>query len=404
MEAPKLEIVAPDPKKHFEAVCDLCSKVFSTPSYYDRYAKWKKFYFDGGHYDWRAARIGLCDGQVVTHVGVWDYQMRIGSATVRSGGVGAVSTDGRYRKHGFMKLTMSAIKEGMRAEGYDMSWLGGIRNFYYRFGYQVAWPTTTYILPVVELPTEKPELRPHKFQVRHREDIAAIYNKEWAGVTGSAVRPTYLKSYNPFNLLGLLWRDGKGRTVGYLTYKINSRRMEVANFGGELDQVLRVIGLVARRLGLEDVGFNTLPYLSPMARRLRRMNCKVESQFAANAGPLIATVNLTTTLSKITGTLSARLAASPLVNWKGDLLVSDLRDRVLLKIRRGEVKAEAAPREWKADHALEGNDHVASLLIGADEPLELVRVGEMKLKGEAVKLIPILFPNEHPMLNQCDSM
>jgi hypothetical protein len=42
------------------------------------------------------------------------------------------------------------------------------------------------------------------------------------------------------------------------------------------------------------------------------------------------------------------------------------------------------------------------LLIGADDPAEIVSAANMRLSGDARALLPILFPAQHPMLRQLD--
>jgi hypothetical protein len=56
----------------------------------------------------------------------------------------------------------------------------------------------------------------------------------------------------------------------------------------------------------------------------------------------------------------------------------------------------------KTKHSISGENEIASLLIGTDEPEETVEAGNMKLTGEAKTLVPVLFPNEHPVLHTRD--
>jgi hypothetical protein len=56
----------------------------------------------------------------------------------------------------------------------------------------------------------------------------------------------------------------------------------------------------------------------------------------------------------------------------------------------------------RAASAIRGDDHVAQLLIGTDDPAETVAAANMRLSGDARALLPILFPAQHPMLRQLD--
>jgi hypothetical protein len=79
--------------------------------------------------------------------------------------------------------------------------------------------------------------------------------------------------------------------------------------------------------------------------------------------------------------------------------VADTREKVTLALDRGRVAVEDGR---PSPHAVRGGDHVAQLLIGADEPGEVIRAAGMKVTGDARQLVPILFPNQHPQLAQRD--
>ncbi len=83
----QLRVVPPDRRMHGEALFDFYGKVFSDRkftnlSYFDAVALCHRAYFTNSHYDWQASRIGLLGDLVVSHFGVWGYDMRIGSARV----------------------------------------------------------------------------------------------------------------------------------------------------------------------------------------------------------------------------------------------------------------------------------------------------------------------------------
>ena len=105
--APQLQVVTPDPEVHLPEMFEMCAKVFSQNLGYFRCYRWcNDAYIGNSHYDWNTATIGLLDGKIVTHFGIWGYVMRIGSARVRTTGVGLVATHVDYRKRGFMGETV----------------------------------------------------------------------------------------------------------------------------------------------------------------------------------------------------------------------------------------------------------------------------------------------------------
>jgi len=66
-----LRITAPDPKRHFAALCDLIPNVFSGLGYWPGRAACRETYLGNSHYDWQGSRIGMIGNTLVTHFGVW---------------------------------------------------------------------------------------------------------------------------------------------------------------------------------------------------------------------------------------------------------------------------------------------------------------------------------------------
>lgn len=403
----RLEIVSAEERRYREGMFDLVAKTFCNRGYYDFLSWCRAGRIDRSHYDWKASRIGVLDGQVVTHFGVYGYTMRIGTARVRVGGIGMVATHGDLRGRGLMARTAQAAIDAMRDQGYDMSILFGIAEFYRRFGYVRAWSDTEYFMSAAHLPTERPATAPRKFALRHRDDIVEVYNREHSTITGTAVRPTYAGGRRRLERQGYLWTDPRGRTSGYLIVARDGGVIRHVDSAGDAEQRLRVLGTLARRWGCQEVRFGCLPYESPLCRRLRRGNCRAETRYHRNGGPLIRTLNLASTLRKLSRELSRRLRASHLADWRGKFLIADPRDKAVLSIDRSKVRVGPPPsgapaQPAKTAHAVRGGEEVAQLIIGTDSPSEVVAAAGIKLSGEARRLTEVLFPNQHPMLSPWD--
>ena len=283
---PTLELLAPDPKVHREEMLDLIAKVFSDSGYFSFRRHCREGYIENSFYDWSASRIGLVDGRIVTHYGVWDYQMRIGSARVRVGGIGVVATHGDYRGKGLMAKTTQACIDAMTQQGYDMTILFGIDNFYHKFGYVPAWQDNSYNLYVRDLP-QGPALKLRKRYRLDDPEMVRLGNRAYEGVTGSAVRPTHL-------VLGTLWKqeihgwfDVRGRLRGFVRTnpdRGNEHRLIVVDAVGEVGECMSAIAAVARKQGRSELRFLNLPHGSAMASALRQRICRVESTTVRVAG------------------------------------------------------------------------------------------------------------------------
>ena len=394
-----LTIIPPDPKLHRQELFELIARTFSHGGYFEFRNRLRNGYLDNSHYDWAASRIGLLEDRLVSHFGVWDYQMRIGTARVRCGGIGVVATHFDYRKRGLMEQTAPASVAAMRDLGYDMSILFGISDFYHRFGYTRAFPDVDYHVQLKHLPQDKPARRLQSFVPESSPQFDKLFNKENATLTGTAVRPTYAQFINEGGRTGVLWRSPAGRLEGWIIYYDKGERLQIVDAAGQPDAILRAAAAVARKLGADRVQFRELPYRSDLARALRRGTCQVETRHVRCGGAMVRVINLGTCLVKMAPELSRRLRESHLADWRGELSIANKEESVVLRIARGTV--QTAPGR-SAANSIKGGDEIAQLLVGADDPMELIDAYPVRLKGDARLLLPILFPNEHPALHVLD--
>ena len=148
-----------------------------------------------------------------------------------------------------------------------------------------------------------------------------------------------------------------------------------------------------------EVRFVTLPYLHPLAELIRRGTCRVECSYARSGRAMVRTIDLAGVLGKMSGELTRRLRAGHLARWRGRLTVAGGGDKATLSIGPGGVRVAGGASR----NAVRGAAEIAQLLIGTDEPDQIVRAGKIRLTGDARKLLSVLFPNQHPVLGQRDS-
>ena len=398
-ETRTLELLAPNRRKHATAMVELIAKVFAGEGGYYKLRDFGRCILLHSPYDWSTSRIGLVDGRIVAHWGACDYIMRIGGARVRVGGVTCVVTDADYRKRGFMNGTGWASVNAMRDAGYDMTILFGIDDYYSRFGYVNAWPGERYLVKPSDLPSEPPAVAPRKFALHRREDIVALYNRYYARFTGTAVRPMFRRVPKARKWEGHVWHDARGAVEGYVVTHRHRDALVCVEYCGDAEEALHVLARLARKWKCREVQFPWLHHESSLCKRIRRGNCRVETDLKRSGGPMIRTLNLRSTLGKLTRELSRRLKRSHMAGWRGEVLVADPREKVTLAINRATVSVAPAR---KSKHSIRGGEEIAQLIIGSDEPGEIVEAAAIKVTGDARKLIEVLFPNQHPLLCALD--
>ena len=275
-------------------------------------------------YDWAASQVGKLNGKLVTHVGIWDLQMRVGHSFVRTGGVNLVCTHPEQRKKGLMRKTLDATLAALSDQRYDMSILLG-SEMYAKFGYVPAWPATEYVVRTAELSSMAPSVQVQPFDpyvLGNREALASFYNQDHAGITGTVRRPTLQLGQAP-NIPGdegWFLINAIGDRVGYILGCANPDRSvyTISHAGGNSEQVLRVAANLAQQHKCERVRFCRLPYKSPLCRQLRRTIPTLSSQPEQRDDSWwIRLINLRTTLEKIAPELELRLAKSHLYTNNG---------------------------------------------------------------------------------------
>jgi predicted acetyltransferase len=392
-----VSIVAPGKRKHAEQIFELVALQWRDDL--KRHAREGRI--NRSHYDWKTSRVALANGRVVAHFGVYNLTMRVGTARVATAGINLVVTDPDFRKRGLMPSTIRASLDAMRRNGYDLSIVcNAIANYYTNFGYASAWPEHDVTVRIRDLPREAPDHRLHRFTPHHRPDLAELYNAENATLTGTVVRPTFLRTKEPGDLYGYTW-GADGAIRGYVVYDIVSNGRAVWHYdsAGDPNERLRVLASIARREDCDEVRFNRLHPQSAIAREIRMLNSTTEETYRPTGGWMVRVINLRSLFEKLAGELARRLACSHLAGWRGNLLISGHDEQVLLSIDRSRV--EVLPPQ-DSEHHIRGGEAIARLVIGSAEPDELVQAHNMELTGDGMGLAKVLFPAQHPQMGNAD--
>ena len=400
------EILAPDQTNHSEGIYELLDRRWNAIGRQCRAGR-----IAHSHYDWQTSRIGTLDGDVVTHAGIYDLSMRIGSATVRTGGFNLPTVHPDYWDEGIYAETIQAALDAMYAHGYDMSCtrtepLDRFANF----GYVLAWPDQeTYFVDTEYLPEAAPEIEleeVHVNVIHGRRDLAELHNRWHDGLTGTTVRPTYRRGKCPPEdddpWTAYIFNDKTGRAVGYLYDGPNTekdhegRDLRHTDSAGDPEQILRVLGQLARQYQGPRVQFVRLPWRSALARRVRQLPHLYSARnHNGRTGNQIRIINLETTLTKIAPELSRRLRESHLREFIGTLQISIPDQSVILSIDNGEVSVQPG---GKADNSIESGHEFAQIIIGKEAPIEIADRSDMLLTGDAAELLDALFPAQHPQM------
>lgn len=122
------------------------------------------------------------DGKIVSNVSVYPCPVLIRGVRLEVGYIGGVATELEYRGRGFMSSLLEYSLEKMTREGYDLSTLGGDRDRYGRFGWEVAGQQCFYTIGSKSIRTVEDtapvEFRPYTGEESDLRTIVQLHDAE----------------------------------------------------------------------------------------------------------------------------------------------------------------------------------------------------------------------------------
>ncbi|MCX7599132.1 MAG: GNAT family N-acetyltransferase, partial [Armatimonadetes bacterium] len=112
------------------------------------------------------------NGQIVSHVGIFEMDVVVGPARFKCGGIGGVATLPEERGHGYMSRLMQEAVRRMREGGWPLSVLWGDRQRYSSFGYESAG--LLYVLRVTRRGLGWEKIQPAPIEEPDARDSATV--------------------------------------------------------------------------------------------------------------------------------------------------------------------------------------------------------------------------------------
>ena len=344
------------------------------------------------------------DGAVVCSATIHDREMRLGDAWVRMGGIGDVTTKPQFRGRGYARRMLDDTVRFMRTEGYAVSVLFGISNFYHRFGFEPVLLGKS----AVSVATRAAETLRGPLSVR--EGVPAdgavllrIYEAT-SGKEAGAIKRTAAEflptgaAIGDWSVARVAWvAEYAGEPVAYAlaepewqsesdwrlpAFEIAVMPQFVSTAGPSL---LGALGADAARRRVERLQFELLPD-NPLLGVLRPIGFDLHVKYTGNQGGMGRIIDLAALAQALTPTLQRRNAA-----LNGSVRVGALR------LRCGDEQAEIELGGGGPPVSLcLPQDALLQLMIGYRSIQELHMAHPACVGGEESASVAGLFPQRYP--------
>ena len=287
----------------------------------DRYQRYWHYIRGDSSYRFEQTRVVIVDGQIAATLRIWDRDMRIGSQSVRMGGIGGVGTHPDHRRAGYASEMMKDAIDYMHSAGYEISVLISTipQSFYRKLGYE-SMPMEgfrTVVRRSVVAPVETDwQVQPFD-ERRDLEQVVALYDMFNANQSASIVRSRAHWETMPARLRGTLPNvvARRGDTLGgYLNFEVNANTARVDEIAYHRNHPIILSALsnhlmqVCQQKKIRAIHGN-LPHRHPLIDRLVE-DCDGDLYLTGDSTMMFFAVNLPQLLRKLLPDWQSRLDAA----------------------------------------------------------------------------------------------
>jgi predicted acetyltransferase len=354
------------------------------------------------------------DGQVVSWLTVIDYRMRIGTAEVRMAGIAGVESRPEHRMKGHMRGLFADTVAYMTGQGYVVSALFGIPNFYHRFGYATCLANTRAVLQTRDAELAQSDVPPHQLRPATADDmpwIVDLYNRHNAARSGTLVRLNeHFKGFTKGTHWGqpaecMVLEDHAGQRAGYAAWDRSRERVSVVEaecvddrwHGALLHEFAGQA--IAKRCG--QVALH-LPQDHPFAEYAQRFGCEWSIEYPRQAEGMMRILDQAALFDKLQPELQRRYSrVAPLSEPRAAILATDLAS-TRIDIAGGQVSCRTVPpspvvpppsRAAALPTIRLTQDRLMQLVMGYRSARDLLSErAYVYASGDALPLLEALFP------------
>lgn len=349
----------------------------------------------------------MLDGEAVSWLSVLDMRIRLLGEPIKMAGIGGVNTKEAHRMKGYARRLLSDTVRYMTGEGYDVSMLFGIPDFYDKFGYAPCLPERRAVIATRDAERARDAARGYSVRPLTEKDIPLVvrlHNEANRSRAGSLIREA--GRFHGFRQ-GSDWRrqalaavvvDADSRAVGYLACDRSDTDVRAVEAEAGDPRAYPAILSELARLAVEKRCEETelfLPADHPLVVLARRYGCRCTVSYSRMGGGMMRVLNQQGLFEKLGPALEGRLQDSALAGRRVRLrLETDLGVTRLLLNPDGESESRVA---LKAPQ-----DKLMQLVVGYRPLADLLNEDGVEARGPAVEVMEALFGGQSPYVLATD--
>jgi len=352
-------------------------------------------------------RILKVDGRIVAGALIVEKELRFGGSVFRCAGIGDVATDPDCRLRGLGRQMMEHCLEYMTDQGYAVSVLFGITDYYHKFGYRPAGCESSLTLTVPDaLHAEAGALSVGPLRRDDLPAAARLHARTDAALPMTFVRSTaYWQHLFPRFRTARTLREGGGKLVaawhGEVADGVYVVRQVVSQPKAPvMSSLLAHCARAAKRAGVEKLRFH-LSLDHPFARHCPEYGAEASVRYPRNSGCMLRVLSFRSFARKLLPELSARVVAASLEKPLPSLTLATDLGQLGLGFDGDTTLLEDSPASISSRVRVD-QGRLCQLLSGYRSIDDLSGLPGVTAPTAALPLLRVLFPQRCPYLWQAD--
>jgi len=390
------------------AYAEVSAKAFKRPT---EMRDHKLLWFKRPHYEPEHTRIVIDEGKVVAGVAIVELPVNFGGTVLRLGGVSCVATDPDAWKRGYGRACMQDSVAYMARDGFDISFLLGIRDYYWRFGFRTALVWFACRFEARDVQVEMPAgLRVRKVRRSDIPAMDALYRQEIARHDLSVARTGedwnwYFRFHKMDHAYALV--DAKGQLLAYATAnpRGGSLRVDEVATAGTTEAFDGTIALLRER-ARESFATSVEMYTPPEGPFARYCLCRKRMEWRSwtdyVGGPMLRLFNVEPLFGKLAPAMSARWQNAPRSTPPEAVTIRCPMGQVAFVPRDGSLAV--CPGDVAGQVVEVPDEALTELVMGFRPADDILADADVRATDAARRVVAVLFPLGRPFMSPIDHM